>query len=140
MIKTADEIKIAYQDIYPDLENHYTILMSEKFQLPTYQEVVDAVKQHSVKSMKYVSNIADCEKFAWYLVWGIQKERSENPTEKLTWAIGWATGYRIDFIGQESHTMVTATTSDNGIIIIDPMTDAISKPDPETFNILLLVM
>ena len=135
------EIKKTYQKTYPDLESHYTILMSEKFLLPTHQEVVNAVKRHSVKDMKYVSNIADCEKFAWYLVWGIQKERSEQAEMfKVTWALGWITGFRIDLLGQESHTMVTAMTSDNGIIIIDPMTDAIMEPDIQTFSALLLVM
>jgi hypothetical protein len=134
------EIKKAYQSIYPNLESHYTILMSEKFLLPTYQEVVGAVKRHSVKGMKYVPNIADCEKFAWYLVWGIQKERSDQAEiSKMTWALGWITGFRIDLLGQESHTMVTAMTSDKGIIIIDPMTDAIMEPDIQTFNALLLV-
>ena len=134
------QIKRVYQDTYPKLESHYTILMSERFLLPTYQEVTDAVKRHSVKDMKYVSNIADCEKFAWYLVWGIQKERSVNPQEKITWSVGWATGLRIDLMGSEPHTMATAITSDRGIVIIDPRTDVISNPDPETFNIILLVM
>jgi len=140
MIKTAKEIKPEYHKIYTDLEPHYCILMSQKFFLPTVSDLAEAIKKHSVKDMKYRDNIADCEKFAWYLVWGIQKERSESPAEKTTWSIGWATGFRINFIGQESHTMVTAMTSDQGIVIIDPMTDTISKPDPETFNILLLVM
>ena len=134
------QIKKAYQDIYPELESHYTILMSQKFFLPTVLELTEAIKKHSVKDMKYRDNITDCEKFAWYLIWGIQKERSENLTKKITWSVGWATGLRMDFMGSEPHTMATAITSDHDIVIIDPRTDAISKPDPETFNILLLVM
>jgi len=58
------QIKKAYQDIYPELESHYTILMSQKFFLPTVLELTEAIKKHSVKDMKYRDNITDCEKFA----------------------------------------------------------------------------
>jgi len=140
-----DQLRKSYQSIYHKLANHYGILMSESFLQPTVDEVIEAIKRHSVKDMPYISNISDCEKFAWYLVNGIQKERSLKAeslpeTERKTWALGWITGMRKDLLGSESHTMATAMTSDEGIIIIDPMSDNILKPDHETFDALLMVM
>jgi len=141
MIKTASYIRQEYQKIYNNLENHYGILMSPEFSLPSESELIDAIKRHSVKDMQYRDNIADCEKFAWYLVWGIQMERSFDPfNDGRTWAVGWINGIRGDILNRTSHTMCTAMTSDKGIVIIDPMSDNISKPDPSYFDAYLFVM
>ena len=143
--KKRNEISEIYRKVYPKLENHYVILLSEVFILPTLKEFTDAVERHSVIDIEYVSNITDCEKLAWYLVNGIQRERSEKATsfpegERITWSVGWTTGIIQDFIQTQSHTLVTALTSDSGIVLLDPLNNKTRKVDEEDFSMILLVM
>jgi len=141
MIKTAEEIREAYRKIYKNLEPHYRMPMSPEFLLPSTAELIDAIQRHSVKGMQYRDNIADCEKFAWFLVWGIQKERADDQfNEGITWAVGWASGVQIDLMGSTSHTMATAVTSDRGVVIINPRNDAVLAPNPDEFDVYLFVM
>jgi len=145
MKKYRNEISKIYRAEYSKLEKHYAILMSEVFIIPTLDEFTSAIEKHSVVNIKYISNISDCEKLAWYLVNGIQRERSENAIffledERATWSIGWATGLITDLFGTKSHTLVTALTSDFNIVFVDPTNNRIQKYNEEDFNLLLLVM
>ena len=58
--KKRNEISEIYRKAYPKLENHYVILLSEVFILPTLKEFTDAVESHSVMNIEYVTNITDC--------------------------------------------------------------------------------
>lgn len=141
MIKSAKDIKKAYRDIYKNLESHYAILMSPEFSLPSKDELIDAVVRHSVKDIIYRDNISDCEKLAWYLIWGIHKERSlDMSNDGRTWALGWLTGIQIDLMGETPHTLPTAYTADEEVVIINPKNDAILEPDVQSFNAFLKVM
>lgn len=144
MIKTRDDIEKLYRKAYPDLEEHYCIIMNEDFLIPTVEELTVMLNKHSVTNIKHVKNISDCEKLAWFLVNGIHRERAENsnnlPSEQLyTWSIGWLTGIQYGLLGETPHTIATALTNE-GIKNIEPKTNLISKVDTTKFNALLLVM
>jgi hypothetical protein len=144
MLKTRDEIAEIYQKAYPNLEDHYCILLSEEFLLPTSEQVKDWIAKYSVAHIPHVKNIADCEKRAWFLINSIHRERAENALnipedERYTVSIGWLTGLKKNIFGESSHTIVTVLTED-GIVNIEPKTDLIEEVDINKFDALLLVM
>ena len=144
MLKTRDEISQIYRDIYPGLQNLYSLLHSEVFKVWVYDELIEKIKKHSVAHIPHVKDIADCEKHSWFLVNAIQRELAETAMElpeddRITRAIGWATGVRKNAFGSTPHTMATALT-DRGVVIIESQSDMIELPDPNKFNVLLLVM
>ena len=144
MKKTRDEISQIYRDIYPGLQNYYALLHSEVFKVWVYDELVEKIKKHSVAHIPHTKNIGDCNHHAWALVSGIQREFAEIAMElpendRITRAIGWATGVRKGIFGSTPHTMATALT-ERGVVIIESQSDMIEKPDPNKFNVLLLVM
>ena len=144
MKKTRDEISQIYRDIYPDLQNLYALLHSEVFKVWVYDELTEKIKKHSVAHIPPTKNIGDCNHHAWALAYGIHREIMETALElpeddRITRAIGWATGVRKSVFGEKSHTMATALT-ERGVVIIESQSDMIELPDPNKFNVLLLVM
>ena len=144
MLKTRDEISQIYRDIYPGLQNYYVLLHSEVFKVWVYDELEEKIKKHSVAHIPPTKNIGDCNHHAWALVSGIQREFMEMwqalpEDDRITRAIGWATGIRRGVFGDTPHTMATALT-ERGVVIIESQSDLIEKPDPNKFNVLLLVM
>ena len=145
MIKTYKEIGLLYRAVYKELDNNRSVLTSEEFWCPTLNEVTEAISKHSVVSLPHIKNISDCEKHAWYLQAGIQRERSDKALsipiiERYTWSFGWCIGMRTGIFGTQSHTMCTALTSDVGIIIIESESNVIEEPDVNKFNILFICM
>lgn len=144
MLVTRDELAKVYQQVYPDLEDHYCIITSEVFLVPSFPMLLEWVKKYSVAHIPHVSNIADCEKRAWFFINSIHRERAEEALqlpkeERYTMSIGWLTGIRRSAFGETPHTIVTAYT-DKGIKNLEPKTDTIQKVDISKFNALLLVI
>ena len=95
--------------------------------------------------IKHIKNVADCEKRAWFLHSAIQRERAEKAeqlpeNERYTWAFGWTLGIRHGVFGSQSHSMNIAVTSDEGIIIIEPLTNVIEKVDLKKYSVFAVVM
>ena len=142
MVKTRNEIAGIYRIAYPDLEEHYCIIMSEELLIPSFDKIVFWANKYATTDIPFKKNIADCEKHSWFFINAIHKERaikSIDTKKGYTLATGWLTGIKYGLIGETPHTIVTALT-DKGIKNIEPRTNVIEGVDITDFNALLLVM
>lgn len=109
-------------------------LTDMEYTLPAILELKRAVADCSVSGLPYKKNKMECEEFALFLMADIRRMHLYDSTLKLNWAFGIARGY-LDtlFDGRMVHDNNICLTED-GVWIIDPMTDEIMKFEEEIFN------
>jgi hypothetical protein len=145
MIVSNKKVSEEYRKVYPDLEDYYCIILSEKLWVPSLEDVINWLKKYSVMDLPDVKSISDCDVRAEILKGRILEERATASVvnlpeeEKFKASIGWMSGIRITPFGKTEHTAMTAYTTE-GIRYIETKTNLIQEVDITKFNALLLVM
>ena len=126
---TSGQIRSMFKEIWPDLKEIWCF--DQNYVLPEMDDVARAVKASGVNFEKKDGETFDCDDYALQLHAEIKRNRQG-------WAFGEAFASRIR--GWPRYHMLNVCCTMSSVLLVEPQTDEMWRPNPTADNILFVRM
>lgn len=139
MIISSDKLREHFAGIWPDLK--FIVLSDPAWAVPRMAQLQNWLQLSEAKKPPYIEHLFECEEFALKLV-ADQREQAAAELSKLgiryNWPLGIVFGTR--FGGQKMDHWKNICLTDEGLVLIEPQTNAIAMPTLATDRVDFLIM